>query len=46
MEVSDYAPEWVSLPLLKGKIMDCASTLLHQGERVKLRRKFGGTTLT
>jgi hypothetical protein len=46
MEVSDYALELVALPVLKGKTMDCASTLLHLGERVRLRRKFGGTTLT
>jgi hypothetical protein len=46
MEVSDYAHELVALPMLKGKIKDCASTLLHQGERMKPRRKPGGTTLT
>jgi hypothetical protein len=44
MEVSDY--ELVALTMFKGKIMDCASTLLHQGEGMKPRRKPGGTTLT
>jgi hypothetical protein len=41
MEVSDYAHELVALPMFRGKIIDCASTLFHQGERIKARCKLG-----